>query len=474
MIMTILRDNVRFVLLLLAGVFLLACGKDGDMPLTPPGEEEIPPEEVVPEVPEEEYLSPYVVSSAVMTFCYYDIEGQIDTLEQRIDFNMEVYGTDTPDLRNIPLKLVTRDGFEAENVKDGVVTMTLSTRKATRISFIKDTCTVDYDIYVTPVVKEAPATEFNIHAGVNLSYWFQEDVPWPEYETLEQIAQYGFDHVRLPFDTKVIFNQLGVVNRENMDELRQVVDRCLELGLRVILDMHWLEAGNLFYQEPAAQELVSNWKNLMGEFSKYPNEMLAYEILNEPHGPGWELMQRRMTHLIRHSEPARVLFVSPDGYNAEGASKFYLHKGDPNMIITFHYYEPMLASHRKSWGYTGPSHYPGLLFSDAEWDAMSEANREIAQWHRGNVYDYEYAYNKMKAAAETAAQNGLRLHCGEFGYSKTNIWEERVQWFRDVVKAFNDNGIVYTTWENWGGDFGPGDWASRPDEEIIGILLQKD
>lgn len=89
--MTILRDNVRFVLLLLAGVFLLACGKDGDMPLTPPGEEEIPPEEVVPEVPEEEYLSPYVVSSAVMTFCYYDIEGQIDTLEQRIDFNMEVY-----------------------------------------------------------------------------------------------------------------------------------------------------------------------------------------------------------------------------------------------------------------------------------------------------------------------------------------------------------------------------------------------
>lgn len=105
---------------------------------------------------------------------------------------------------------------------------------------------------------------------------------------------------------------------------------------------------------------------------------------------------------------------------------------------------------------------------------MSEANREIAQWHRGNVYDYEYAYNKMKAAAETAAQNGLRLHCGEFGYSKSNIWEERVQWFRDVVKAFNDNGIVYTTWENWGGDFGPGDWASRPDEEIIGILLQKD
>lgn len=472
--MTILRDSVRFVLLLFAGVVIFACGKEAGVPLTPPGDEDGPAEDVVPEAPEEEYLSPYVVSSAVMTFSYYDVEGQIDTLEQRIDFNLDVYGTDTPDLRNIPLTLVTRDGFEAKNVKDGVVTMTLSTKKATKISFIRDTCAVDYDIYVTPTVKEAPATEFNIHAGVNLSYWFQEGVPWPEYETLEQIAQYGFDHVRLPFDTKVVFNQLGVINRNNMNQLRQVVDRCLELGLRVILDMHWLEAGNLFYQEPAAQELVSNWKNLMGEFSKYPNEMLAYEILNEPHGPGWELMQRRMTHLIRHSEPSRVLFVSPDGYNAEGASKFYLHKGDPNMIITFHYYEPMLASHRKAWGYTGPSHYPGSLFSESEWNAMSDANREMAQWHKGNVYDYEYACNKMKAAAETAAKNGLRLHCGEFGYSKTNVREERVQWFRDVVKAFNENGIVYTTWENWGGDFGPGDWSGKPDEEVIEILLQKD
>ncbi len=474
MIMTIHRDSVRFVLLLFAGMLSLACGKDSGIPLTPSGDEEVSAEGVVPEVPEEESLSTYVVSSAVMTFSYYDIEGQIDTLEQRIDFNLVVYGTDTPDLRNIPLTLVTREGFEAKNVKDGVVTMTLSTKKATKISFIRDTCIVDYDIYVTPTVKEAPATEFNIYAGVNLSYWFQESVPWPEYETLEQIAQYGFDHVRLPFDSKVIFNQLGVINRDNMNELRRVVDRCLELGLRVILDMHWLEAGNLFYQEPAAQELVSNWKNLMGEFSKYPNEMLAYEILNEPHGPGWELMQRRMTHLIRHSEPARVLFVSPDGYNADGASNFHLHKGDPNMIITFHYYEPMLASHRKLWSYTGPSHYPGLLFSEAEWNDMSEANREIAQWYKGNVYDYDYACNKMKAAAETAAKNGLRLHCGEFGYSKTNNRDERVQWFRDVVNAFNANGIVYTTWENWGGDFGPGDWAGKPDEEVIDILLQKD
>ena len=144
------------------------------------------------------------------------------------------------------------------------------------------------------------------------------------------------------------------------------------------------------------------------------------------------------------------------------------------LVMTFHYYQPMLASHKKLWEYTGPSHYPGLLFSDEEWDNMTDAQREQAQWHRDVVYDYDYVYDKMSAAAAMAKKNELRLHCGEFGYSKMNIREERVQWFKDVVKAFNECDIIYTVWENWVGDFGPGNWASEPDEEIIDILLCRD
>ena len=481
----VVRKEICFVLL--AGALLLACGKE-EAPIQPGGEDKptdevVPETPEVPEAPEEEFQSPYVVSSAVMTFSYYDIEGQIDTLEQRIDFNMDVYGTDTPDLRNIPITLVTRDGFEAKNAMDGVVTMTLSTKKATKISFVKDTCSVDYDIYVTPTIMQAPATKFDFHAGVNLSYWFQSDVPWPEDETLEQVKECGFDHVRLPVDSFCLFDGNGNIRSDVMSQIHHVIEKALELGLNVIYDMHWLVAGNLFYQEPAAKELVNNWSKLMNELKKYPNERLAYEILNEPYGPGWGLMQRRMLHFIRKNEPERVIFVSPDeGYDVDNCAKFYLHKGDPNLVMTFHYYQPMLASHKKLWGYTGPSHYPGLLFSDEEWDNMSDAEKEIAQWHREQVYDYDYVYNKMRTAADMAEHNGLRLHCGEFGYSKLNIREERLQWFRDIVKAFNECNMAYTVWENWVGDFGPGDWQSRPDgdwqsrpdEEVIDILMQRE
>lgn len=484
--MSVFRHIIRLTILFVCiAVFVPACDKnmgDDAPPITDtPPETDCPVEEDPPVddpsvedgKPEEDYQSPYVVTSAVMTFSYYDILGVIDTLGRRIDFNMEVYGTDTPDLRNIPLTLATRDGFTAKSAKDGVVTMTLSTRKATKISFVKDTCTIDYDIYVTPVVKEAPAAEFDFHAGVNLSYWFQSDVPWPEELTLEQIKECGFDHVRLPVDTFCLFDDNGNIRPDVMAQIHHVIEKSLELGLNVIYDMHWLNAGNLFYQEPAAKELVNNWKKLMKELNIYPNDRLAYEVLNEPYGPGWGLMQRRMLHMIRHYEPGRVVFVSPDnGFDVDSCAEFYLHKGDPNLVMTFHYYQPMLASHRKLWGYTGPSHYPGLLFSDEEWDNMTDAQREQAQWHRDVVYDYDFVYGKMKAAADMAEKNGLRLHCGEFGYSKTNIREERLQWFKDIVKAFNECGLAYTVWENWGGDFGPGDWKSEPDEEVIDILLQ--
>lgn len=468
-----LRDNIRFVLLIFACMLLSACDKEigGSGPsLSEPAEDDERPIEDAG--PEAEYLSPYVVSSAVMTFCYYDIQGQIDTLDKRIDFNLDVYGTDTPDLRNISLTFVTRDGFSARNAEDGVVTMTLSAEKPSEITFIKDTVTVNYDIYVTRTIKTASVTEFDLHAGVNLSYWFQEEVPWPSDEVLEQIKNYGFDHVRLPVDTHCLFDQSGNIRQNIMTLVHHVIEKCLDLGLNVIYDMHWLEAGNLFYSEPAANELVNNWKKLMEELGGYPEDRLAYEILNEPYGPGWGLMQRRMLHLIRHFEPERVVFVSPDGgYGADPCAEFHLHGGDPNLIMTFHYYEPMLASHKKIWGYTGPSHYPGLLFSDEEWEAMTDAEKERAQWHRGAVYDYDYVHAKMEAVAAAAAKNGLKVHCGEFGMSKTNIREERLQWFRDIVRAFSSFDIPFTVWESWGGDFGPGtDWGT-PDEETIGILL---
>lgn len=422
-----------------------------------------------PEVP----VNADVIESAVLTFAYYDMIGEIDIENRRVDFYMETYGDDAPNLRYVPVVFTTKDGYKVKGTDREFIRLILTPEdQPAKVTFSNGDTDIEYDVYLDLQVKEVPRTAFEFKRGVNLSYWFQESIPWYDDTTIDEVSNYGFDHVRIPFDTKCLFKTDGSVVRAHMDQLHHVVRKCIDAGLNVILDMHWLNAGNRFYEKDAAEELVNNWKKLIDEFSGYPVDRLAYEILNEPHGYGWISMQRDLLHMIRHHEPSRVLFISPQGYNADAAADFSVHGGDPNLVMTFHYYQPMLASHRKLWGYTGPSHYPGLLFSDEEWDNMTDAQREQAQWHRDVVYDYDFVYGKMKAAADMAEKNGLRLHCGEFGYSKTNIREERLQWFKDIVKAFNECGLAYTVWENWGGDFGPGDWKSEPDEEVIDILLQ--
>ena len=424
-----------------------------------------------PEVP----VNADVIESAVLTFAYYDMIGDIDVESRRVDFYMETYGDDAPNLRYVPVVFTTKDGYKVKGTDREFIRLILTPEdQPARVTFEKDGVQVDYEVYLDLQYKEVPPTPFEFHRGVNLSYWFQDAIPWHDDQTIEEISYYGFDHVRIPFDSQIMFNKDGSVIRANMDLLHYVVRKCMEKGLNVILDMHWLVNGNLFYEEPAAVELVNNWNKLIKEFSKYPVDRVAYEILNEPHGYGWLGMQRNMLHMIRHYEPSRVIFISPQGFHPDSAVDFDIHEGDPNLVVTFHYYDPMLASHKLLWKYTGPSHYPGYLFSDEEWEAMSDANKAIAEGHRGVYYDYNHAYSTFKAVVDNQNLKHLRLHCGEFGYSHRNDREERLQWFRDVVKVFNELDIAYTTWENWGGDFGPGDWQSRPDEEVIDILMQRE
>lgn len=457
----------RCILMVLTAAVIYACERQ--MPI-----EDTTVEDTFGGEEEEEPINADVISSAVLTFAYYDVVGEVDVENRRVDFDMEVYGTDPVNLRYLPVTFTLKDGFVTQGTEYEYIRLILTPEdQPAKVTFSNGDATVEYEVYLDLEVKEVPRTSFQFKRGVNLSYWFQEYIPWYDESTIEEISYYGFDHVRIPFDTKTLFESDGSVIRTHMDELHNVVQKCISVGLNVILDMHWLNAGNLFYDKSAADELVNNWQNLIDEFSEYPVERVAYEVLNEPHGYGWESMQRNMLHLIRHYEPSRVVFISPQGYNAASAAAFSVHAGDPNLVVTFHYYEPMLASHKKLWGYTGPSHYPGYLFSDEEWEAMSDAEKAIAEGHIGKVYDYDYTYSKFKAVADNANLLGLKIHCGEFGYSTKNIREERLQWFRDIVMAFHECDIAYTLWENWGGDFGAGDWAGEPDEEIIDILLQR-
>ena len=81
--------------------------------------------------------------------------------------------------------------------------------------------------------------------GINLGGWLSQcDHSKDRYESFvtekdfAQIAAWGFDHVRLPFDYELLETDSG----ETLDENFQYLDRAIQWGnsykLSVILDLH--------------------------------------------------------------------------------------------------------------------------------------------------------------------------------------------------------------------------------------------
>lgn len=100
----------RCILLVLTAAVIYACERQ--MPI-----EDTTVEDTIGGEEEEEPLNADVISSAVLTFAYYDIVGEVDVENRRVDFDMEVYGTDPVNLRYLPVTFTLKDGFVTQGTE---------------------------------------------------------------------------------------------------------------------------------------------------------------------------------------------------------------------------------------------------------------------------------------------------------------------------------------------------------------------
>ena len=113
---------------------------------------------------------------------------------------------------------------------------------------------------------------------------------------------------------------------------------------------------------------------------------------------------------------------------------------DPNAVVSFHYYLPMLLSHYKmlAWvGYQGAVQYPGVVIP-----TQSDADKypQYASFHK-TTYNADRIMGEMSNAASDGRNAGLAVHCGEFGCSKNVAEAMRLAWFTDMVAAMEANNI---------------------------------
>ncbi len=170
------------------------------------------------------------------------------------------------------------------------------------------------------------------------------------------IAEWGFDHIRLPFHYKQLFDPATETFIEDGFTLFDTfIEWCRTYNLNVILDMHAApgaqNSGNISDSDgtarlwtepdPYQDQTVAIWKEIA---TRYADEKLiiGYDLINEPVTPdgvtGFDLrdLYVRIADSVRTVDQNHILFIEGNFY----ATHFpeLLPPFDDNMVYSFHKY----------------------------------------------------------------------------------------------------------------------------------------
>ncbi len=326
---------------------------------------------------------------------------------------------------------------------------------------------------------------FTLKRGINIAHWLsqsdargsQRDAFFMEKD-VKYIASLGFDHIRIPIDEEQMFDEAGNKEPEAFALLHRAIEQSLRANMRVVVDLHILRSHHfnaqdkpLFFKASAQEAFYECWRKLSAELRKYPTSMVAYELMNEPVADDpedWNLIANTCYLEIRDLEPERVIVIGSNRWQSFDTVKdLKVPRGDKNIIISFHYYNPFLLTHyRASWtsqkDYAGPVHYPGVTVGKEEFEASCPQNlRSSLVWNTRSSYDSARLKHDFQEVVNVAKEYGLQVYCGEYGCMKTALQEDRMRWHRDMEKVFDEMGIARAL------------WCYREGKEGFGILMSE-
>ncbi|GAB4338170.1 MAG: hypothetical protein Kow0037_21950 [Calditrichia bacterium] len=231
-------------------------------------------------------------------------------------------------------------------------------------------------------------------------FYRQYEANFVNEKDIRQLAEWGFDHIRLPFSFKLFYDTTAHAFREEgFAFVDNLLDWCKSYDMLLVLDMHGApggqNAGNIsdsdgiearLWTDTTNQTLaVKIWKEIARRYAD-EEQILGYDILNEPVLPsGYPVSSFRdfyvrVTQAIREVDPNHLIFIEGNWYATDFTG--LTPPWDNNMAYSFHKY----------WSETDQASIQNMLSLRAQYNVplwMSESGENSNGWFHETVRLFE-------------------------------------------------------------------------------------
>ena len=255
------------------------------------------------------------------------------------------------------------------------------------------------------------------------------------------------------------------VNPLYLDRIQQIVDWSMSKGLVTIIDFHGAKLkenflytfdqsdinGVNYYSDPTSEKRIADlnkfkaiWRDIAERFKDYP-ETLLFEVFNEPYF--WlsaneiSTISSDIINIVRSSgsnnESRKIIITGGDTNSWEVIFQIPndLINSDPNLIATFHYYQPM-------------SFTSSMQENNNNFNLSQNAKNQITQ-----------RFSQINSWSTT---NNIPVYLGEFGADNENginYWvggsngafggpnpADRIEYHRHIAEQAILNNFSFSAW----------------------------
>jgi len=322
---------------------------------------------------------------------------------------------------------------------------------------------VDKNASVQAALRRAPFSK-----GVNFSGWFESfsagGIPFTKYteQDFADVKSLGADVIRLP--VKMHSMTSGAPDYTLDPLLFRFLDIAVgwaeKYGLYIIIDNHSFDPVRGL-EDSIDRILLPVWTQVARRY-RNRSDYVIYEILNEPHGISdarWGEVQGMAVDTIRRIDQKHAIIVGGTDYNSIGKLSALPRYSDPNLIYTFHFYDPHIFTHQGAgWGEPSLASLSGVPFPyDSRRIPRVPADLR-GTWIEGALSGYERigSAQALNAALDRVVsfsrERGVPVFCGEFGvYMIQSPPRDRVTWYEFTADALDRRNISRTSWDYYGG-----------------------